>query len=350
MSMLLDVRWQAFDSSGNPLVGATLTVYNTGTFVLASIYRDSARAVPMTNPTSGGDKSDAAGRFPQIFAAEAAVFDVLLKDSLGNTVASYVNVVGLGADSGSVLRDFTNSRYSVRGSGGTVYIEAGDPTGDNVGGTMRLGGWLGTQADLITIDTALLNVTGKIKENSKKIPSVVYTEATAITAVNSYDIALPNDPAGVRGYEIELWDYSQSGGGNLLLLASFDGGSTYKAGASDYHYGGISSIVGTGVASIGSASGVANMLIAGGSMVGLSNRSGRIKISITTPDSGTEDAVITSRADGCDTSGNPMTFLMMGHIGASYGRVDHVRLFITGGVVTMTAKFLLRPIRGMGET
>lgn len=302
----------------------------------------------MSNPTTGADLSDSAGRFPQVFAAESLTFDILLKSSAGGaTIASYLNVVTLGSTSGSLVRDFTTSRFQARGSGGTTYIEAGDPVGDDIGGTMRLGGWNGTQADLATLDTTLLNVTGRIKENSKKLIGTVYTEATTFTAVASVDITLPNDPTGVRAWDVEVFDYSQSGNANLQARFSYDSGSTYKAGAADYGWMYDLATSPAAVASISGASATDTNIYLAGNLNSAANRLGMVKLRIVTVNSGNDATLMDTRAVGIINTGAYSTFTGFGFGGTTYGRATNLRLLVSAN--TMTGKYLVRPLRGYGE-
>lgn len=344
MSLLYDARWQAFDNSGNPLVGATLTVYNAGGVVLASIWRDAALTIAMTNPTSGTDKSDAAGRFGQIFTAEGAIFDVLLKDALGNTVASYVNVVSLGSNTGALSRDFITSRFQARGAGGTTFIEVGDPTGDDVGGTGQIGGWLGTQADLITVNAALLNVVGRIKENGKKLASTVYTEATAFTTAATVDITLPNDPTGVLAWEIEFWDFVQSANANLYARVSYDNGANYKSGAADYlSHAALFAVAGiTITADLTEAQATLAVDIQGTTAL-----PGNGIIRVITPPSGSNGTRIEGTLKGISHTGALGQSFFNAYAKGGYGKATNLRLFAASG--TITGKYLVRPLRGFGD-
>lgn len=341
ISILYDARWQAFDNAGNPLVGATLTVYNTGGTVLATIWRDAALTIAMTNPTTLTDKSDAAGRFGQVFTAENAIFDVLLKDALGNTVASYVSVVGLGANSGTFVRDFTNSRGSIRGAGGTVYFEAGDPTGDDVGGTMSLGGWLGTQADLITLNAVLVNITGRLKENGKKIPGTIYTEATSFSGATSVVIALPNDPTGVRGWQIDLLDFALTTvDDGLRARFSYDGGATYKSGATDYAYystysGGFNNV--TGDAEMALFTTIEHTAVP----------KGRATLRVFSP-LGSDAAIVEATASLYSSAGGLFYFQASAFGLGGYGRPTHIKLFCNTS--QMSGIYRVIPERGWGET
>jgi hypothetical protein len=231
MATIQEPRFRAMDNTGNVYVGATLTIYTAGTTTPANIYRDSGLTTPMTNPTTGSDKSGADGYFPQVFAAEGTSFDVVIKKADGTTLGSLLSVPAVGSDSGALTRDFgPGGRLRIAGSGGIVRVEGGDPTGDDLGGKITLGGYNGTQADIVTLDGASVNTTGTLTELGKSLPGVVQTGKTAFTAVSSVVIALPNSPAGVATWDVDVFDLVASNSGAIFTLtASTDGGVTYAA-------------------------------------------------------------------------------------------------------------------------
>jgi hypothetical protein len=94
--------------------GATLTIYDQNTTNLAAVFSDVGLGSPLVNPV----EADANGRFPQVFAAEGAVFDILEKDADGNTLATYVDVSCVGGDSGTFTREMPDgTRLKFTGSG-----------------------------------------------------------------------------------------------------------------------------------------------------------------------------------------------------------------------------------------
>lgn len=282
--------------------------------------------------------------FPQIFGVEGLGVDMILKTSAGVTLYTYDDVVFSGANTGTISRDFTNSRMLFSGSGGIISAEAGDPSPDDIGGKWRIGGWNGTQADLITLDAALSNTTGRFKENSKKLPSVVYTEATAFAAVANVDIALPNDPVGCRAWEVDVWDFTASTSINLRHRFSYDGGATYAAGASDYAY----QVAYISVATETLAEDTADPYINLGLFPdGTGSRPGRFKYRVMTPRTGSDPTSLECQAWGTTVAGT-YSGRVHGYGPASSGPVDHLRLIPASG--TITGKYLVRPLRGYGES
>lgn len=57
------------DTNGKPIVGAILHVYEVGTTTNRAIWSDAALTVPMTNPISGANASNASGDFPVFYMA-----------------------------------------------------------------------------------------------------------------------------------------------------------------------------------------------------------------------------------------------------------------------------------------
>lgn len=347
MAIVYDGRWYAHDSNGNPISGATLTIYTAGTTTPASIYRDAALTVPMSNPTSGADKADSAGRFPQIYAAEGAIFDILEKDAGGSTVASYLSVVSLGSSTGSLSRDFTNSRFQARGSGGVVFIEAGDPLGDDVGGTMTIGGWNGTQADLVTINAALVNIVGRLKENSYKIPGVVRSEAVSFSAATNIDIPLTNDPTGAIVWDIDIWPFKLSATGvGVTVRFSYDGGGTYVSTSTYYSILTLAQQAGTPAETTIQTAATSGQILSAANTTSPVSIAGMMKLRVGTPNSGSDSTTVMGEAITFGSAGNLET-TRFGVANTTGGRATHMRLTIGSG--NATGIYRVSPQRGFGE-
>lgn len=282
--------------------------------------------------------ADSNGVFAQIFGVEGLSVDLVLKTSGDVTLYTQDDVVFVGANSGVITRDFTNSRLRMAGSGGIISIEAGDPTGDDVGGALRLGGYLGTQADTLSLDAAQTNTTGRFKENSKKLPAVVYTEATTFSAVAILDIPLPNDPVGARAWEVDIWDFSATTSANLRHRFSYDGGATYAAGATDYAYQ-FSFVSGSETLAEDNSDPYINL---GSFPDGASNRPARFSYRVITPRSGNDSTTLEGVVWGMTYNGR-----LHGFGPTSAGPADHLRILPAAG--TISGKYLVRPLRGFGE-
>lgn len=157
MAILIETRRTVRDATGAPYVGALLNVYKAGGLVPADLFADDSLdpGAPLTNPVV----ADSNGRFPQVFVATDS-FDVVLTTAGGVEIESEVDVVGVGEGASTISKDFLNSRFRVSGTAGVVNVEFRPPSGDNSGGSGRLGGSDGTQADDIEIDAAQTSVTG----------------------------------------------------------------------------------------------------------------------------------------------------------------------------------------------
>lgn len=354
MAQIIDNRFHAWDANGNPSVGATLTIYDANTTTPTAIFKDAALTVACTNPTSAAaDISDAGGWFPQLFAAEGTVVDITMKTSGGATLKTWEDVTFVGADSGDISRTVTGSgRIKFTGTAGAVLIQAGDPSPDNVGGTLTIEGQAGTQLDSLTLDAALVNVTGAtsaaLKVNSRKITGTLQTEATTFTAQATVDIPLTNTPTGVIGWKVLVW-FTTSAATAMLSRLSFDGGATYKAGAADYSYATLRTDNVGGVAQ--SLAATSTSMLPAGSFNSTFTRPCLLEMTVLTVNSGTDDTMVMSRMIAMDTNSANIPALIhgAGYGRGSYGRADHIRLIPNGGV-TMTGKYMVEAIYGLGET
>lgn len=341
MSILYESRRTALDASGNPYSGAKLTVYDAGTTTPASLWATSSLSggAALSNPVT----ADSAGVFPQIFTAENAIFDTLLKTSGGVLIRAEEDVVALGANSGSFTRDFTNSRFAVRGSGGTVYVEAGDPTGDDTGGTGVLGGWNGTQADAWAINAVAVNVTGKFTEGGKKLDGTVYTPATAFSGA-TVDISLPNDPSGCLAWEIAFWDVITSGSASLRARLAYAGGAI-KSGATDYAWTQHADD-GTNTTAFASRDDSDAQIVMNYALNGTAAfpMSGLIRV-LT---SSTGNTTVFGQVAGAGGT-YPQTGHFTGFGLNTYGIATTLRLLLNAGSFT-SGNYRVRPLRGFGET
>ena len=138
MATLEDGIIRVVDAAGVPINGGKLRIYNTGTTTLSTVWANAALSTPLTNPVV----ADSAGRLPQIFGADGLVVDCKMLTAANVELSDTAFTKSFSGDtSGDIYRDFTSARFQITKIAGEVEIEAGDPTGDDVGGTMRLGGW-----------------------------------------------------------------------------------------------------------------------------------------------------------------------------------------------------------------
>jgi hypothetical protein len=236
MAILTEGRILVTDASDTPINGGKVRIYDTGTTNLTSVFSDEALSVPLTNPVV----ANSSGFTPVIFAAEATSVDVTYLTAADATVTgrTYTAIPFLGSDTGTFTRTLPGgTRFKITDGGGIVLMQVGDASPDSVGGQLTIEGWAGTQGDTLTLDFATTNTTGVITENSKKLLGIVNTNATTFTAVSSVDIALTQNPSGVLAHDVDVFKLiASSASCQLGVQFSYDGGATYKSGASDYAF------------------------------------------------------------------------------------------------------------------
>lgn len=301
-----------------------------------------------TNPTSGSDVSDAGGWFPQIFAAEGTVVDITLKDSAGVTVKTYEDATFVGSDTGDFTRTVSgNGRVKITGSAGSVLFQAGDPANDNTGGTLTIEGWAGSQLDSLTLDAATTNLTGPLTVIGKKLPGVVQVDATSFSGATNVDIPLSDSPTGVRAYYVRIFDLLHSGTAavSVIVRFSYDGGATYKTGASDYGYASLKSDIGT---TAGVAAGAATGTGINFPLTTATDRPADLEIRIVTPNSGTQETTARIEYQCLEAGGsNPMIASAAGYGRGGYGRATHMRMTVVSG--TWTGKYRVVAEYGTGD-
>jgi hypothetical protein len=347
MAIILSPGTRVCDASGNPVSGGKVRVYNADTTTLSSLYSDEGLTVALSNPVicnSAGYPStnSGAGSPTLIFAAEST-YDVALLDASNNVLASFDDTPSVGSDADVASWDFTASRARVRNSGGVVQWESGSPSPDNTGGYGRAGGWDGTQADEYEIDAALVNVTGVLTEADKHLSSLVIIPVTAFSAVSSVEIPLTQYPAGILGWEIDIWDFSKSVQDSLLARLSYDGGGTYKSGASDYR-GQVTEAYATNVTNSDDLVGT-SIRLATNINSALANAPGTIRIQVITPESGNNFTIVSGRGMNIGAGPKMLRFMFEAWGQGSYGKATHLQILPNSG--TITGKYLVRGLRGL---
>lgn len=172
----------ALDSNAAVISGSKLHTYQTGTTTPKATFTDASLTVPLANPVV----ADSAGRFPEIWSADGGTYDLDWRTAGDVIIKTFAGIQALGATAtGAVTRDFgADGRFNIESRGGVTYVEAGDPSPDNTGGTARIGGWGGTQADLLTLDAATVAVTGTLPASSLK--GTVTNDAAVAGRVGEY--------------------------------------------------------------------------------------------------------------------------------------------------------------------
>lgn len=345
MAIISTPGYRILDANGDPVSGGKYRVYQANTTTLATLYSDAAMATPRTNPVV----ANSAGELP-FFFLEAGTYDVALLDASDAVLDSADDVPTWGEESGDLSRTVSgNGRFSITGAGGAVYFRAGSPDPDNVGGDLTLEGWEGTQLDTLTLDGATVNATGRYTEQGKKIPGTVYTAATAFASAAQVDIALPEDPDGVRAYRVDVWLTPPAGPVNMHGRLSYDGGANYKSGASDYAYWYLydSDTAGGATGTLAAARDDAHTEMRFGPTTPVSNRPTWITFEIMVPDSGNNATLVAADIRGNNGSNMPMRCTAIGYGLGSYGRPTHFRLYAASG--NIEGSYRVMPMRGFGE-
>jgi hypothetical protein len=329
---------RALDNNADVMAGAKLRVKVAGSSTLASnIYSDAGMTTPHSNPIT----AVTGGWFPLIFAPSGQQYDIDLETSGGVVIRSFLNQEALGSDSGAWERDFTLSRARIAGLAGVTSFEGGPPTGDNIGGNVRLGGWNDTQADDLELDGAIVRTTSDVfTVNGKKLIGVVQVGATPFTTSSAVDIALSNTPSGIRAWRILVWDYLQSTNASLYGRLSYDSGATYKSGASDYYGGYVQNGSGTATAAAAQMDFCSNIN-------GSAARPGVLDILVVTPNSGTAATRVICRANGILNTGNLAQAESVSLGEGAFGRATNLRLLPSAG--TITGVYQVIGLRGTGD-
>lgn len=326
MAVIFSPRIRALDSNADPISGATLRINLSGTSTLASVYSDAALTVPLTNPVV----ADSAGWLPQIYATEGLIVDFV--PSPGWTFSGE-GITALGGSTSTFSRDFTGSRVQMRDSAGVVQIETGPATGDDTGGSGRIGGWDATQGEALGLDYAAVNVTGRLTEKDKKLTGTVYTEATFSGSL-SVVIPLTADPTGVRTWDIDVTDLKfllPSASDGLYCQVSIDGGATYAAGTS-YTTTAINQ---------------PEIVLANGTQTS-SNGAGRLTLRVAaSAASATTGTLIYGT---CVTHSSSQVYAQ--NVGGLYTGTTiptHIKLYVKVAGNSIQGRYRLVPVRGLGE-
>lgn len=350
MALLIGAGMRVFDAAGNLINGGKIRVYDAGTTNLSSIYSNAGLSSALTNPcvssSSGWPSSN--GTTPCAIYAASGSYDVAFLDDDDSVFASFASLPTVGEEGADFTRTVTGGgRILITGAAGAVLIQAGDPSPDNTGGTLTLEGWAGTQLDTLTLDGAVVNTTGRLKENSRKITGTVQTEATAFSAAATVDIPLTNTPSGVRRWRVTIFDLFPSVNSTPQLKISYSG--SVKSGASDYAYDTIYwNVAGS---TYGRGFDDANTLIAmsGDVFTNQTNKPAVLVIEIITPNSGNDATVVSWRGSHYTNEGTPRpgTISGTGYGLGNFGRADAIQLLGSAG--TWTGKYVVEALAGYGD-
>jgi len=178
------------DANGNPHVGAVLYVYNAGTTTLASIYSDAALSVPLSNPLSGSNSSNASGNFPRIFVA-SGTYKVRAETAAGVLIFQEDDYdTGLTAGAGALS-------VAAGGTGATTAAAA----------RTSLGAAAQTDVDDLATDIATLSSS---LQNLVSVPQgrLTLTSGAAVS-VSDISAATAIYYTPYIGHQIPIWDGTQ---------------------------------------------------------------------------------------------------------------------------------------------
>lgn len=188
MTMLFTPRFQAVDSNGAPYSGAKLYFYQSGTTTGITVYQDSGKVTPHTNPVV----ADSAGNFAEIYV-DTDPFKVVLKTSADVTLETIdaipllagASIVGGDltalealASTGLVARTASNT-YALRTITGTAPVTVTNGNGVSGNPTIAIDEATATHVKANTADKVLTT-------------DIVYTAANEVTLTDAATIAVDN--------------------------------------------------------------------------------------------------------------------------------------------------------------
>lgn len=314
-------------------------------------YSDAACTIQHPNPVPAGPD----GRIPQVFAPDIQTYYLELRSNTiaagGVLIDSFENVQSLGSTAGDTLSlDFgAGGKFKVRGDSGTgqVHLEFGDPDPDVVGGTATIGGNGGTQLDGLTIDAALLNVTGRVKEGGRKLPGVVRSEAVSFAAATTIDIPLTNDPTGAVAWDIDIHPFALSTTGvGVQVRFSYDNGATYLATATYYSMLTLSDAAGVASTNTLQTAATSGQIMSGANTTNPATMAGIMQMRVYSPNTAVASTTLTGDAVAFSATGN-LGITRFGVTNSMTGRATHVRIIIGAG--NATGVYRVTPLRGFGE-
>jgi hypothetical protein len=330
MATLVDDRFRITTAAGVPVSGGKLRIYNANTTTLSTIYSDAALSVPLTNPVV----ADSGGWCAQVFIGDGA-YDLATLTAADVVIKTYEDVPSVG--SGTSGLDFTlpsGHRFVLTDNVSEVLMQVGDPSPDNVGGSMTIEGRAGTQGDTLTLDFADVAATGDVAVaggltvGGQVVQSVLSTGTQ--TAAANFNIPIPT---GYHSLTVELYDIVPTNASDIRVTASIDNAATYVAGANYTSYG-LDMTAGTSLGAVATSYWYGTL----GNMSTTAGVQQTITMHLETPLSGTGESTFTGDAS-CGGGGQ----LLKGLRGIFGGRITNLKFTVTAG--TFTCKWRVR-VRG----
>lgn len=342
MAILLAPGFRTETTAGVIISGGRVRVYGANTTNLATLFSDAGLTVPLTNPVTANSAGypTSNGTTPTLIYLADGNYDVAVLGASGDNTEylSLPDVPSYGSDGATFSKDFTGSRVQMRNSGGVLQIESGDPSGDNSGGKVRVGGWASTQGDEGTWDYAESTVTGNMQIDGDlyvggqdvALDSVVATG----TSTNAATVDIPLTGSG-RRYQLEL--------ANIKLLTatqvvwarlSYDNGSTYKSGAADYGWSGFEDA--GGVLQNFNSTGATRFTLNNANMATTDNAMCFLDLMAPANTTGSFPTWLEWRFAN-DVGAGPNNYFLhcIGRCGPTYGKPTHIRILASSGNISL---------------
>jgi hypothetical protein len=209
---VFDKDTQLLDKDGTVIAGAKLYVYTSRTTDLATVYQDGA-GTAQTNPVI----ADTNGR-PQLYVPQGVFYNIAVHDSNDKPLYTLESIFGSAFSSTPI---FTGTITPAMLVNGTPHTMLGTDGSGNLQST--------TTGSNLTFYNNVLSYSGTPKPDSS-----VFELFETFTSQTKVIITAPYIDPAYKHYDFFLYNVTVSGGGNLILETSTDGGITSADGAGFY--------------------------------------------------------------------------------------------------------------------
>lgn len=214
---------RALDSAGNPLSGALLQVYLTGTTTPSPFYTSSSLATPLSNPVV----ADSTGSFPPMFADPAITYRTQIKTAGGVLLPS--------GDVDPAVRPFTPAAGSITSgmlAAGVAVASLGftplNKAGDTATGELIIGYTMSAPPDAKSVGFRGMPTATQFNQNYTFGPDdggrmFRHTDASAYTWTIPLNVTIPWKPGTIiscRNFGSGIITIARTGGVFLRLAGS----------------------------------------------------------------------------------------------------------------------------------